>query len=367
MKGIVTILFSGVMGMFLLHVPLQADPPPPYTISVYGIKFNHNTGSDSSDGITIKDSGGSTITAPEWDSSTNDPVAYIRSSAKTIQVRFSCTEDTVTQVSIWATKSSGNILGDISSQTVSFDNGYSEYVSFDIASGDVPTTVAYGTVTWEWEWYPYYGTFTGSMGYTGPHEIYVVNASPVSPESEPNVTILGYACDWADGESTGDGICISVFSDGFSNHYNYNYDCHLFSSDFVRLVSSLGVSASQHYWASKYWRDAAVGDMEHQRTKLVDPVGPSIGLDSLEFNYHQWSEAAGSQRDPSTKTSKSGSWGGYEDDLFTQYRVCTSEFPDFDSEWVPNQSGQSSGCEVYPTHCDYDSTPILYDWVGPDY
>lgn len=84
-----------------------------------------------------------------------------------------------------------------------------------------------------------------------------------------------------------------------------------------------------------------------------------------EWSWHQWAEAAGSQRDPSAAASKSGAWGGYEDDLFTHYYECTNSVP-FGATWVANQSGQSSGCEVYPTNCTYNSSPTVYSWRGPD-
>ena len=103
--------------------------------------------------------------------------------------------------------------------------------------------------------------------------------------------------------------------------------------------------------------------MSYQRTKSIDPVGSTWGQGVIEWAWHQWSEAASSQRDPSTATSKSGNWGGYEDDLFTHYEQRIGSYPYY--QWVPNQSGQSSGCEA-PEHRIYSSSPPVYDWRGPD-
>jgi hypothetical protein len=196
------------------------------------------------------------------------------------------------------------------------------------------------------------------------HILYITLATPVTPEAKPHVTILDYACRWATNRNTEDEVCVGILNNGFSAHYTWSENCYRLSSDFIRLIAAVGIGGSQHYWASN--GDSTYGEvgwMCSQRTKLFAPVGGSAGIQ--EWLWHQWSEAAGSQRDPSAATSKRGDWGGYEDDLFTDYYECTNSSP-FGATWVANQSGQSSVCEIYPTNCSYYGNPPIYFWRGPD-
>lgn len=74
-------------------------------------------------------------------------------------------------------------------------------------------------------------------------------------------------------------------------------------------------------------------------------------------------EVASSQCDPSAAVSMAGSWGTYEDYLFTHYQEVV--VPLTLLQWVGNNAGQSVGCERFPDNCLYDScTPLM--WRGPD-
>jgi len=200
--------------------------------------------------------------------------------------------------------------------------------------------------------------------------LYTVLAKPEWPESKPHAVILNYACRWAANATTPDGVCVNILDNGFKVYYKWTGNCNRLACDFIRLIATVGVSGSRHYWASKGERlffmffRANVGWMCWQRTKSFTPVGRSEGVQ--EWSWHFWAEAAGSQRDASAAVSKPGTWGGYEDDLFKDYYKCTNSFPFFAGTWVANQSGQSSGCEVYPTNCSYHLNPWLNDWMGPN-
>jgi len=195
------------------------------------------------------------------------------------------------------------------------------------------------------------------------HLLYTTLGIPTSPEASPHVDILDWACHWSANQASADAVCSAMLSSGFAAHYTWGADCHRLSSDFLRLVGSLGVSGSQHNWSSRGYLDSgSVGWMCWQRTKAFTPVGNAYGV--VEWRWHQWAEASGSQRDPSAATSLSGTWGGYEDNLFTHYYRCTSSSP-FAATWTANQAGQSAGCEVYPTNCSYQAGP-QYSWRGPD-
>ena len=195
---------------------------------------------------------------------------------------------------------------------------------------------------------------------SGPHKVYTVFEAPKAPEAPPKKYILDYACTWADSATTKAGACSDILSNGFASHYTWDYNCHRLSSDFVRLVASLGVNASQHNWSSK--GATAVDYMYYRRTRTFDPVGSAHGSSVYQWAWHQWGEAEGGQYDPSAGASLGGSWGGYEDDFFTHYQKVTQLVP-LQLQWVANQSGQSSGCEA-PAHRIY-SNPSPETWMGP--
>ncbi len=334
---------------------------PPYTVSVVEIKFNHNTGSETADGVTIKTSGGSTITSPEWTSGgSNKPVVYTKGSSKTIKVKFSCTEDDAQDVAIWATKTGGDRLGSLAEQSVDFTDGYSGPVSYTIPSSSVPTAVKKkGTVEWTWKFrYPI--NLTAEIGTTGPHTIYTTYGAPVSPEPDPRVNIVEYATDWADGKSTTSTIAVAMIQ-GVSQNYKYDgINCMRLASDYVRLVGSTGVNNWLHCWAGIPDLDREVGDMFWQETRVVDPIGPGSAK-KFDFRYHVWAEAGNKQRDPSFGLSRVGSWGGHEDWLFTRYQRWD------DLTWLDNQSGQSSGVEDYQAEkCIYKMIANPAVWFGPN-
>jgi hypothetical protein len=203
---------------------------------------------------------------------------------------------------------------------------------------------------------------------TSSHLLYITLAKPKLPEINPHVEIIDYACRWARNEMTTESVCSAIINNGFNKHYTWVGNCHRLSSDFIRLISSLGISGQQHRWKSKYfypYGSPHIGAMVEQRTISFTPVGNnSAGV--IEWWWHQWAEAGGKQRDPSAALSYSGRWGDYEDYLFIHYRECigTNTTP-YQTRWVKNQPGQSVGCEVYPTNCEYLSG-TLTKWLGPD-
>ena len=351
------ILISGFTSAFCLPWPPELD--------VVYIKFNYTSGY-SYDALTIKRNNSTQIQVPEWYPaySRNEPMAYIKSQSDCIiEAKFWIDRSGFSDAGIYADMS-GQGIGDVPVQWVDFNE--TQYSTQPMeCSGSVPSSVGIRSFSWDW-----YVTYIDDyefeeplwIGDTGDHEYYTLLAAPQAPMSVPWTDVLDYSCDWASGTTTSSSACTAILSNGFSAHYTWGEggNCHRLSSDFVRLVTCIGISASQHRWSSK---NQNVGDMSYQRTKSIDPVGPTYGQGAQQWYFHQWSEAASSQRDPSTATSKSGSWGGYEDDLFTHYERKIASYPYY--ERVSNQSGQSSGCEA-PEHRIYSSSPPLYDWRGPD-
>jgi len=341
------------------------------SVTVTNIKFNYDNGSATGDALNIRKNYSTSydVSNGEWvKGATNIPAAYIRNTTVSIKAKLIVTPLVSISAKVSAISSdAANSLGNVAETTVSFLSGVSnpEFTTFSISNA-IANCVKKGSHTWQWKIKDVNGTGSPEcdLNQSGSHEIYTVLSEPKSPMQEAWADVLYYGCDWAGNATNDESVCVQILNNGFNQHYTWSYDCNLLSSDFVRLVASLGVNASQHIWASKGSQSSGdVDDMCYQRTKSFTPVGGSP--DVREWSWHQWAESTGAQRDPSAATSKTGNWGGYEDDLFTHYYQCTNSSP-FGAVWVANQSGQSSGCEVYPTHCYYDSNPTLYDWRGPD-
>jgi hypothetical protein len=200
------------------------------------------------------------------------------------------------------------------------------------------------------------------MGKTGKHTIYTTWGTPIAPMAVPWLAILDCACTWAGGATTKEDVCVYVINNGFVLHYDWVGNCHRLASDFVRLVSTQGIAASQHYWGVV--STCNLDDMRTERTKAFDPVGTAWGYGTQDWSFHQWAEAEGKQRDPSAGSSLAGTWGDYEDFLYEYYNKVVNSA--CDKSWVADQPGQSVGCEA-PAHRVYNSNPTLHSWHGPDH
>jgi hypothetical protein len=203
------------------------------------------------------------------------------------------------------------------------------------------------------------------MGLTGEHTVYTVLGSPIGYMATPWLEILDHACKWASGAMTKTAVCTNVLSNGFANHYNWVGNCHVLASSYVRLLNTQGIPASMHRWSIKTTYPSLVNDMVYpQITKNIDPVGKGSGLGAQYWNFHQWAEAEGSQRDPSVALSFPGAWGGYEDDVYVQYTKITDLSP-YTVGTVAEQPGQSVGCEA-PAHRTYSHPAPDFGWLKPN-
>jgi hypothetical protein len=326
-------------------------------VRVNSISFNYS----GSGAITIYDNVNNTnINPPEYSTiatSKIKPAAWVMGGSHSVKVDFKAVP-TVSSAQIWAETGLGGLGISGSPVLVSFTNGSGQGV-FNV--NNVPTSVGKHLFYWDWKYK--ISTSTESMGSTGEHLLYTVLATPVVPMTAPSLEILDYACTWASGTTTSSGVCSDILSNGFGNHYTWNMDCHRLASDFVRLVSTQGINASQHRWASKGGY-GVIDDMAYQKTNVIDPVGAIWGSGQIDWSWHQWAEADGAQRDAAAAVSLPGSWGVYEDHLFAQYKKIANNAP-YTYQWMANQNGQSMGCEA-PAHRDYNSNPTLHNWRGPD-
>ncbi len=342
------------------------------TIVVTNIKFNYDTTSSDYDGINIRQDP-STPLSSEWvKGSLNQPVCYRANLGVRVKARITIEGPAVSSATISGTSlDSDGSLGNANPTTVNFVNGISspEYVTFYV-TGTTPNCIKKTTTdVWQWKISNVNGSGSDAknINQSGPHTVYTILGQPLGPVAEPGIEWgLDCACTWAVGESSANGTAEALLAHGFAEHYSWNFQCHRLSSDFTRMMLSVGLPATQHTWSSKA---SAVGDMWSQRTIPFDPVGWRT-YQAYEWFWHQWSESGGYQRDPSAAFSLSGNWGAYEDYLFSHYQILTNST----LIWVPNQPGQGVGCEQYPQHCDYRSgelcspwTMQMCDWLGPDH
>ncbi len=326
-------------------------------VRVNTISFNHA----SSGAVTIYDNVNlNNISPPEYSTAVNPikPAAWIMGNSYSVVIDFKAVSG-ISSADIWAVNGMGGLNSSSSPITVNFSGGTGQG-TFNVNS--LPTSVGKYTFLWDWK-YSTSGS-TLNMGQTGEHLVYLVLETPVAPptltSTIPPLNVLDYACTWASGSNTREQVCLNILSNGFSDHYTWNMDCHRLASDFSRMVSTQGISAAQHRWASKGY---SIDDMSYQRTNAVDPVGPTWGYGQIDWSWHQWAQAEGAQRDPAAAATLAGNWGAYEDHLFAQYKMVTATSPYYN--WVNNQPGQNVGCE-HPNHRTYTFNPTLYGWRGPD-
>ena len=343
---------------------IDALDPIGFTVSevrVNSISFNYS----GSGAIAIYDNiNNVNINPPEYSSTATskiEPAAWVKGGSYSVKADFKAVP-IISSAQIWAETGLGGLRTSGSPVLVAFTNGNGQG-TFSVNS--VPTSVGKHLFHWDWKYKTTAGT--ESMGKTGEHLLYTVLATPVAPSptasATPPLNILDYACTWANGATTKEKVCTDMLTNGFSNHYTWDMDCHRLASDFVSLVSTQGINASQHRWASK-GHYGIVGDMAYQRTKAIDPVGPSWGYQQIDWSWHQWAQAEGAQRDAAAAVSLTGNWGAYEDDLFAEYKKIEKTSP-YEYKWMNNQPGQSLGCEAL-AHRTYTSSPSLYPWRGPD-
>lgn len=231
------------------------DVPP--SISPYEIKFNHNTGSSSADGINLSDNYGAPVTAPEWTSSETKNFAYVRSIDPTVKVQFySPDPDTGTSITMLALVSVGTVYWDLGDETFYFNpSGYSDTIEFELDGGEsIPSSVGSWYSIFDWKVskidttsYPNFHMGSTRLDY------YTVYDTPVTPMSAPWVGVLDGACEFAHGCTTVLDVLSDVTTgiyydlgdtDGdidwqqdnvyTSNNYSFNLD------DFLYHLSSEG-------------------------------------------------------------------------------------------------------------------------------
>lgn len=335
------------------------------------ISFNYEDGS-SNDAIDIRKNATDDISVPEYvNGLRNDTSAYIKNqSSLRIKVMFNSNNSNMNYL-VKATVISGTGIGNVCEMFVAPCDLNTTEFTIDI-QGTIPSSVGINTFTWKWEATalsinsPYCPITCTSVNTT--HNYFTLFAPPKQPISEPRTDILNHAFEWANGETDVENLCIAILNNGFNEHYTYSYNCHELSSDFCRLLRSIGINTIQHKWAAILPSNIDEGDMASMVTRVFAPVGYDFcELDerSYTFEWHQWSEADSHQFDPSRNYYQEGDWGSYEDYFFTHYWQYDL-YEENNHKKVVNKSGQSIGCEAPSHRRYYNNDVLLYDWKGPD-
>ncbi len=201
---------------------------------------------------------------------------------------------------------------------------------------------------------------------------YLVWAKPTCNITILTDTTIAQSCEYAEGKNSIAQINQAIM-DGIENDYVWNGNCHFLSSNFVRMVLAQGIEAILHKWATNaeliyydgnYIASPNVANsMIAQHTIPIRPIG-NYSSSVHTWGFHQWAESNGKQYDPSTNYLFEGTWGGYEDYLFSEYLRYYGPNTVF---WEDNQIGQSEGCEANGIHTvgtDNNWNGILQNWLS---
>ena len=284
----------------------------PPSFDVVAIKFNHNTGSTSSDGINLYDSlNNQNITAPEWKyylgDNWNKKFGYIKDTVPIIQAQFFCETDeqNFDTLEIEADWNDGEHFWVVTDTTVVFADSLTSFINFHAST--VPTSVGKRTIGWTWRITKVDGESQSPpkvLGYTD-HDYYTVLANPQSPMSTPWTEVLDYACDWASGENMSsmivDKITLNSYYTGFKNYNSQISHCDTASTgqvslNLTNLLSGTNADCKDMAAVVQVFSNAiGVSGVYMKRisgsfnTQSIDPIGTTNpdGWFNLQWNYHQ--------------------------------------------------------------------------------
>lgn len=184
------------------------------TISLEAISFNHDPVSTTRDAFTIRKNGTEEVSVPEWTRGTtlpqDSPAAYsirqISANNLTIQAQFRRLAADPTSAEVHAVGRSGNVLGNVRSRTITFQNGLSTFELFELDSPPGNPGVGRSDISWDW-------FVDGTFIQTTQHRIYTLLGAPQEPWGQlgsppdfqlPWTEVLEHACVAATGARTVD-------------------------------------------------------------------------------------------------------------------------------------------------------------------
>ncbi len=295
------------------------------SVAVKEIKFNHDINSINNNALTIRKNKTQIVNVPEWTDGLSmnpedSPVAYsmleTNGNTITIQARFQIIDERATRAEIraidavteprvpggcigWLIKLIyslikaifGNVLGNVKSRWVDFNNGDSGFVSFELLNPRIWSAgVGIYITEWQWQW-----RFSKKQSWKNmqisKHKIYVIVESPkpawnqtAGSDQLPWTEVLDYACNWARLSKTRDEAATKITEQvyglgpslveydcpggGGSSYVNYqnNFDCTKFlerlkglygngkyvnCTDCATIVSSFANILGCNLWSSR--------------------------------------------------------------------------------------------------------------------
>jgi hypothetical protein len=170
------------------------------TIRIESISFNHRPLTPATGALTIRKNQSEDVTVPEWQNGMTDPArspaAYtidqIRGNALTIKVEFTRTSaGDPANVVVRAVAQTGNVFGDIVSQTINFGTALSTFAFFTLTS--VLRNPAVGIRDVAWDWFA-----DGTLLQTTRHRIYSLAGAPQPPWGQPGSRFTDFQVPWTD-------------------------------------------------------------------------------------------------------------------------------------------------------------------------
>jgi len=231
---------------------------PALWVCLESISFNHDPDSASSDALNIRMNYTEDVHVPEWNKAQKSyPAAYIKKSTITVKAVFSAAPG-VTHARIWAVTRQGQ-LSNLLPETVSFNNGISDPVYFEVAY-HTPTHIK--SFIQEWRLYCDHVNGPGApkihLG-NSENKIFAVLAQPQAPwtttgQTEPWVDALEISCWWARGTRTPEDAAAKITKQLFKNvgglydnewgmpYYPYSFDFSQFAlTDFLANIPDVGI------------------------------------------------------------------------------------------------------------------------------
>ncbi len=338
-------------------------------IRVDTVAFNHNPMTAIGNGVNIRKNATAWVTVPEWrrgfcvnpeDSPAAYAIAQNQGNAVTIIASLSSTDPEVTQAEVRARDNVvfppppagclgwliailqaifrvlfGNVLGEVAARSVSFANGTSGPVTFNL-TGVKLASAGIGVHTTEWRWqYRLPRKKAWQDIQITRHRIYTVLDVPTLPWQQqpygqanvqlPWTDVLDYACRWALGATTFDaaaaGVTGNIYNlgpqvitydcpNGGSPYYSLgNFDCTAFvdrlkggvgngiyvnCSDCATLTSSFSNILGCDLWQSRMGYGFALNEILAIGSNIWQT--PCKGIDGWmgSFSYHEVAWKGGS-------------------------------------------------------------------------
>ena len=304
---------------------------PPLVVNIINIKFNHNTGSSSSDAITLNSGYDTTITAPEWSSSAaSKEIAYKQgSTGRTVKASFTHNQGgAVTSLHISASAlpySDASLY--ITSQQANFSSGFCTDKQFS-CSGSTGSGVGEKDLGLGWQVQKVNGVSYSQFISNTDHDFYALVDYPTAPfdgsdQAGPWTEVLDYSYDWANGLTSSTAAACSVATGIFYDWGAFGgaeAELYYYDSEDLRYVNEETGAFALGYCLSE------IGDEDQENVNcyevacLFQLFSASIGCDSKRIRiYGDGGYFTTEDLNPIGYNSSSWNYQGWTNHYFGRY------------------------------------------------